>query len=206
MSDVIAKALIKIIPSIVWATVAAAALIVFHRSIRDDLLPRLLKLKAFGVEADFVKKTLDEASRTVPTGDELSRGALARRAERLASIIAGAKALLVNDVPEEMKFVIELLRSLKIELTIATSSREALDLLRRQDFDVVLSDMSRDGVPDEGIKFLRRSIEMGINRPTIFTVGNYDPNRGTPAHAFGITNKIDEVLHYVFDVIERRRS
>ena len=53
------------------------------------------------------------------------------------------------------------------------------------------------------MRFLSRSIELGVNRPTIFTVGNYDPSRGTPPYAFAITNRIDDLINYVFDALER---
>jgi hypothetical protein len=70
----------------------------------------------------------------------------------------------VTDVPSEMKFVIEVLGSLKLDVVIATTSKEALELLRRQDFDVIISDMNRDGVPNEGIKFLQKSLELGLSK------------------------------------------
>jgi CheY-like chemotaxis protein len=206
MSDNVTIELVRLVPSVLWAAVSLVAVFLFQRSIRNDLLPRLSKFKALGVEASFVKKALDRVSETVPSGDEQSRSVLARRAERLSTIIASSSVLLVNDIPEQMELVVNLLRSLKLRVTIATTTDKALDFLKRKSFDVVISDMSRDGVADEGTKFLKQSVDLGISVPTIFTVGTYDPSRGTPAYAFAITNRVDDMIHYVFDIIERSRG
>jgi CheY-like chemotaxis protein len=206
MSEEIIVALIQLIPPILWVSVILCGLLLFYNPIRANLIPRLTEFKAFGIEASFIKGALDRAAKKVPAGDEQSRGAVARRAERSAEIIAGARILLVNDVPEEMSNVIEILKSLKVVVDISTDTEAALALLKRVHFDAVVSDMNRAGVPNEGILFLNRAIELHINRPTIFTVGQYDPDRGTPAHAFAITNRVDDLLHYIFDVLERSRG
>jgi hypothetical protein len=45
-----------------------------------------------------------------------------------------------------------------------------------------------------------------FRQPVVFTVGAYDPSRGTPPYAFGITNRVDELLNLLFDAIERVRG
>src|SRR6266568_9188702 len=91
--------LIRIIPSVVWSLIVAGALIAFGNAIRIVLIPRLSGFKAFGVEASFVKETLDVASKSAPAGDDQSRSAVARRANRIAGLVASAEVLIVNDVP-----------------------------------------------------------------------------------------------------------
>ncbi len=59
---------------------------------------------------------------------------------------------------------------------------------------------------DEGLRFFTRMRQRNLHRPTIFTVGQYEPDRGTPAHAFGITNRVDELLNLLFDILERTRG
>ena len=153
-----------------------------------------------------LQSDLAEASKRTP---EITAGTLdqvARRAERLLPIVSGARVLLVNDVPSQMSYVIQLLRNLDVEVELATTSEAALDMLADGSFDVVISDMARDGVNDEGLKFLTQMRRKGLHRPTIFTVGRYEPERGTPAYAFGITNRVDAMLHFLFDVLERERG
>jgi CheY-like chemotaxis protein len=197
--------LIKITPAILWIVLAAIALFAFRGIIRTSLLPRMTKFKAFGVETNFVKDILEkEAAKNLPVGDTRSRMALVSRSERLAELVAGAAILLVNDVPQEMDTVISIFKSLKMTVTTATSSHTAIDLLKANQYDVVISDMTRDGGADEGARFLAQAVEKGLARPTIFTVANFQPEKGTPPYAFGITNRIDELVHLVFDVLERR--
>ena len=39
--------------------------------------------------------------------------------------------------------------------------------------------------------------------PVIFYVGVFEPERGVPGQAFGITNRPDELLHLTLDALER---
>lgn len=66
--------------------------------------------------------------------------------------------------------------------------------------------MQRGAVEDEGIKFLRKMQDKSILVPVIFTVGRFNPALGTPPFAFGITNKVNELLNLIFDVLERNRG
>ena len=70
----------------------------------------------------------------------------------------------------------------------------------------MISDMRRGAVEDEGIRFLRKMRDQSILVPVIFTVGRFNPALGTPPFAFGITNRVDECLNLLFDVLERTRG
>ena len=63
--------------------------------------------------------------------------------------------------------------------------------------------MARDAIQDEGIRFLSQMRSLQLAQPVIFTVGRYDPSLGTPPYAFGITNRVDELLNLLFDAIEK---
>ena len=52
---------------------------------------------------------------------------------------------------------------------MATSSDQALSALSRSCFDLVISDMERDHVPDEGLRFLARMRSGIMSVPIIFT-------------------------------------
>lgn len=153
-----------------------------------------------------VKGKLDQASESVPAGRESERTQAARRAERIASLIQGARILLVNDVPQEMSYVVSLLKSLKLSVTTTTSTEHALAELHGPTFNVVISDMRRNGDDGAGLTLLQDMRSSRITTPVIFTVGRYQPERGVPGGAFGITNRVDEVLNLVFDVLERTRG
>jgi DNA-binding NtrC family response regulator len=105
-----------------------------------------------------------------------------------------------------MDYVIQLLTELGVVVKIAISTEEALGFLKNEKFDLVVSDMARWNISDDGLRLIKRMREAGLYRPTILTVGNHDPDRGTPAFSFGITNRLDELLNLVFDVVERAKG
>lgn len=198
--------LIKIIPSVLWVIFLVVLLFAFYTPIKNVLIPQLSELKAFGIEAKFIKEELTKAARQNPEIKEKALDQVARRSQRIASIIQGAKLLLVNDIPEEMINVQRILQSLGVVIDVAHTTQTALNMMAQTDYDLIVSDMSRNGIPDEGLRFLKESVKRSVYRPTIFTVANFDPSRGVPAYAFGITNRVDEMLNLIFDVLERTRG
>lgn len=157
-----------------------------------------------------ITKKVKEGLESIPAGDRVStqqgRDQVSRRAARLQTLIRGARILLVNDVPSEMEHVTAILRQLGVDVEVVTTTDEALSRLSQNAPDVIVSDMRRGTSEDEGLKFLTRMRQGRIQRPTILTVGRYQPERGTPPYAFGITNRVDELLNLLFDAIERERG
>jgi CheY-like chemotaxis protein len=144
---------------------------------------------------------------SIPGRDKVTspegRTQVARRVARLSKLASGTRLLLVNDLPHQMAAPVTLFEQIGIIVQTAVTSEEALSLLAAHPFDVVVSDMARGSIQDEGLRFLAAARKAGIHRPTIFTVGRYEPWRGTPPYAFGITNRVDELLNLVLDAIER---
>lgn len=134
------------------------------------------------------------------------RSQIARRRARDQARLKGAQVLLVNDVPRERRVVIGRLRDLGVPVDMATSSDEAWRLLSSNAYEVIISDVQRDGVEDEGLRFRARMRAAGLRIPGIFTLARFDPARGTPPCAFGITNRVDEMLNVVCDALERVRG
>ena len=127
-----------------------------------------------------------------------------RRAELVAPVLKGAQILWVDDAPDNNADEMATLKTLGIAVTTARDTTEALSKLKGKTYDAVISDMRRDDVPDEGLRFLRA---MGEKRPlTIFYVTELDPSRGAPPGSFAITNRPDNLVHYVMDALERVRS
>jgi CheY-like chemotaxis protein len=153
-----------------------------------------------------VKEGLEKIPARESVSSEVGRSQVARRAARIENIIRDASVLLVNDNPGEMWHVVNILSSLGIKLQVENCSEDALRALANDYYHVVISDMQRGTVEDEGIKFLKKMRDQGILVPVIFTVGRFNPERGTPPFAFGITNKVDECLNLLFDALERTRG
>jgi CheY-like chemotaxis protein len=105
-----------------------------------------------------------------------------------------------------MRHVVSILSQLGVEVETVTSSEDAVLRLREDAYDAIISDRRRGMSPDEGVRFLERIRREESYPPTIFTVGQYQPERGTPPYAFGITNRVDELLNLLFDALERARG
>lgn len=153
-----------------------------------------------------VKDELEKIPARDSVSTDLGRSQVARRAARSKPVIQGASLLLVNDVPEQMSHVIEIMRNLEINVHVETSSEEALRALSDHTYNVVVSDMERYGIEDDGVNLLNQMRKQGFHQPIIFTVGKFNPSLGTPPFAFGITNRVDECINLVFDALERTRG
>lgn len=200
--------LLKLIPNILWIVLVLVLFAVFYKPIRYELLPRLGSFKAFGVEFTFIHDEIDKsAERWNLDISGSDRSLVIRRAQRLAPILQGAQVLWVDDHPDYNVYERRILNSLGIFVDLAKTSAEGLSMLSQNKYDLVISDIKREGVGDvDGFQFLDKMIEDGYDHKVIYYIGNLDKKRGVPPYAFGITDRPDHLLHLIFDALERERS
>src|SRR5262249_4579102 len=127
-----------------------------------------------------------------------------RRARIVRPLLKGARTLWVDDYPSNNLYERTMLGSLGVAADVAVDTKEALYMVLNARYDLILSDMNRGSNDRAGIDLLDRIRACGLDIPLVFYVGKIDPNRRTPAGAFAITNRPDELMHYIFDVLERR--
>jgi CheY-like chemotaxis protein len=128
-----------------------------------------------------------------------------RRVELVRPVLEGARMLWVDDNPENSLYERAMFKSMGISIELATSTSAALAALQRGAFDVLVSDMERGWNPRAGLQLVEGLGDLGNNPGVVFYIARLDRSRGTPAGAFGITNRPDELIHYVLDVLERER-
>jgi CheY-like chemotaxis protein len=129
-----------------------------------------------------------------------------RRSHRVGSIFHDARILWVDDHPHYNIYESEVLRSFGVKVDFAQSTSEGISRLRQRKYDLVISDMEREGISNEGLKFLDEMRKQHFYLRTIFYVGGVDLSKGTPPYAFGITDNPDDLLHFVIDILERERG
>lgn len=204
MDNAIAVAIIEILPSILAFVTLFIVIIVFRKPLEQRILPRLSGLKVFGVELTLLQESLNEAATvqnvTISADDKLNA---LKRAQHVLPVLQGARLLWADDTPELNLQIIKIIESLGIVIDKARDTDEALKLLRRHKYDVVVSDIKRNGENDAGIKMVAKMWEEHIYRWTIFYVLHL--RLGLPEHAFNITNRPDHLLHFIMDVLERER-
>jgi len=221
MSGIQLTTILQVVPSVMWAGLAAYAFI----SLRGSLVPmmdRIANVEAFGVklslsggqalsEAVELARKLVEPAPDVPQPDR--RRAL-DRAHRERRLLDGAEILWVDDVPSNNRNEARMLRSFGAMITFACCTDEALRALQyaaelAQPFHMIISDIGRNlptPDPHAGVAMLGRLREDKIFIPVVFYVGRLRPEAGPPQGAFGITNRPDHLLQLVLDVLARVRG
>lgn len=219
-------ALIQNVPMIVLFLGVAVIVYRYREPFTQHLLPRLSTVKLpGGLEFNFseAKQQLDEAVQQrellgVSEGDKMSAIV---RARHVLPALQGAQVLWVDDDPVGNRVVRQILTRWGVFIDIATSTEEAVLLLRRygeqpNGYHLVIYDIKRREL-DKAHGDLRENQRAGLQllettmsneklfRFTIFYVLNLDPNMGVPKGAFAITNRPDHLLHYVMDALERER-
>jgi CheY-like chemotaxis protein len=204
--------LVELIPSLLWFFLVVFILILFYRPIRDNLLPKLGSFKAMGVEILFAADSIDASVELAEKNQQwkvkvfaVDKRRVLNRVKQHLNILKGAQVLWVDDYPENNINERRMFRQLETGIDIARSTQEALEILKNGRYDVVFSDMARGENAKAGLEFLEQFRKTDKTTPVIFYIGVFDPEKGTPAQAFGITNRPDELLHLALDALERKK-
>jgi CheY-like chemotaxis protein len=208
----LAVELIKIAPSFLWFLLAVILTIIFYRPIRNELLPNLRGFKAMGIEFSFVQQSITTAIELaekseqwpVSIADEDIANVL-NRVKKHLSVFKDSKILWIDDIPENNRNEERMFLKLQANVEFVTGTEDALKGLKRKAYDLVISDMSRGNEATAGLKFLEEYSKSPKAVPVIFYVGFFDPEKGVPPKAFGITNRPDELLHLTLDALERKK-
>jgi CheY-like chemotaxis protein len=128
-----------------------------------------------------------------------------RRARDLTHLTRHARILWIDDRPELSTHEETVFRALGAVVSRARSTRQAVQELRAGSFDVIVSDIARGQDPDQGVRDLPLLRKLAPGVPVIFYIGQVDPMKELPGGAFGLTSDPEELLHLVFDALERQR-
>jgi CheY-like chemotaxis protein len=204
--------LIKIVPSVLWLLFVVVVFWVCYRPLRDELLPNLTNLKAGGVELSFVRASIEAAIELADKSPQWhvslsleDKERVLRRTKKHLATFRNAQFLWVDDHPENNLNERRMFRQLHVDVDTARSTAEALSMVQNGTYDLVLSDMSRGDDALAGLTCLEQ-LRKVTTTPVIFYVGVFDPARGIPPQAFGMTNRPDELLHLTLDALERKRA
>ncbi|MDN3266298.1 response regulator [Streptomyces sp. MA15] len=206
MSEALWIKVIGTLPAVLWVAFAATVYLTLRATLIQRMVPRLTAVRALGVEVELAAELLDRAqeeSRTpvLPTAKRAALG----RLEHAAEVLQGGKVLWVDDQPEGNHALVELFRKTGMEVDLALSTEEAVPLLRRRPYDVLISDMTRDGDQRAGIEMLRELDQYRVDTPVLIYTGHFDPERGVDRRIFAATTVPVELVHYVIDLMERAR-
>jgi CheY-like chemotaxis protein len=207
MEKEVAIEIVKIVPT-VFALLIFFTLIVRYRRQLDNLLSRAGRIKAFGVEAEFaqVKDQLKNAAKSYNlTPNEAEFKKVIERASRLRDLLSNSRILWVDDRPLTNASIFRFLNNYGVVIDTTKSTEEALDALELASgaYDVVITDMVREGQTTAGLDLIRGMEERKIKKPVIIFVAQLDPDKGVPRGAEAITNSPITLIHEVMDALER---
>ncbi|MFC9854693.1 response regulator [Streptomyces prasinus] len=206
MSDALWSKLIGTVPAILWVAFAATVYFTLRGTLIQRMVPRLAAVRALGIEVELAEELLDRAQEekeaaVTPTAKRVALG----RLEHAADALQGGEMLWVDDHPEGNAPLVELFRKAGMRIDVAVSTEEAMPLFRRRPYDIIISDLDRDGDPQAGIKMLRLLEQHKVHVPVLIYTGMFDPERGVDRRIFAATTQPVDLVHYVIDLMERAR-
>jgi len=126
-----------------------------------------------------------------------------RRALMAKTALRNAQMLWIDDSPDWINWEKQLLKKLGVEVTVAQSTEEAVAILASRTFPLIISDIARGEDKRAGLTGLSPIREAAPESQVIFYVADLDEEKGPPPGSMGITNRPDELLHLILDVLER---
>ncbi len=196
--------LIKDIPSILTCLVGLVVFLTLKKPIVEKLIPAISEIKGLGIEIKLVKEKIESTvkSRAAALNLDYDLGVI-KRAEKNIEMLRGKKILWVDDNISWIKDEVDVYSELKMIADISTTTESALEKLRNFNYDLIISDISRYDSPMAGLELLEKKKAMNDETKMIFYVGALNNDKGVPPGAFGITNRLDELIHLTIDCFER---
>jgi CheY-like chemotaxis protein len=139
------------------------------------------------------QRTAKNAREAIEVVAEMVTPAILRRASK-------ATILWVDDYPENNVYEMQSLEALGISCVLAKSTEEALDKLKAQRFDVIISDMGRPPDSMAGYTLIDLLRKSGDPTPIIIYSGSNAPEHRAEARkrgAVGATNRAAELFELV---------
>jgi CheY-like chemotaxis protein len=203
-------AIIAILPQLVLVGLVVALAVGFRGPLARLLDERVSSVSAFGVKVDLRPADVDDAvqKRMTATNDPGPTGAgeqVVERAKRMAERLAGRTILWVDDRPDGNRIERRMLRQMGIFTEVVTSNAQAAAVLDdpAETIGLIISDISRDDESADGRALIEAIRARSRSLPVVLYVERLDRARGTPAGAFGITNRPDQLLNLVMDALDR---
>jgi CheY-like chemotaxis protein len=219
------EGLTKLLAVLVWPAILAFVLIRFRASLADFMTSLSeFSLKGGGFEASAKRRqaeaaaALGAAAVARPSADatpeNISQEARAA-AELVTEVVtprvirrAGKSTVLwVDNRPSNNAHERQALEAVGITFVLATSTEEALEKVKRQSFDAIISDMGRPPDSQAGYTLLDKLREGGNRIPFIIYAGSGAAEHRAEARrrgAMGCTNRPDELFEMVLAALGRK--
>ena len=209
--------LVSLVQAIIWPLIILLVLFPLRTSLRKLLEDKDVSDFTFkasptgGIEATYKRQQIEVASSLLIAEEQQNKDP--KNLQTVATVVdqyitpqnsqkvLGKSMLWVDDNPSNNMYERQALAKLGIGVTICTSTENALQLLRSERYDVIISDMGRPPDPQAGYTLLAKIQEMKITTPyIIYAVGGNDPKHQAEAlskGAFGSASGPSRLLELV---------
>lgn len=195
---------IGLAPHLIWAIVVVFVLLWIGRRGFQSFAGRIRKVGAAGFEIE-LQETMESAAvahrQQIPVVDI---GKASRRLASQQALLEGARLLWIDNRPANNSNEIKLFEYAGARVDLQLTSASAEMAILQVTYDLILSDIDREGSPTEGLRFASQLAQVHNSPPLIFYVG--EARKPVPFSAFGIADRPDELVHLVLDVLGRSRS
>lgn len=146
-------------------------------------------------------KQISDEGQARKIADVVSRAVEPKAVRRLAE----ASVLWVDDNPSNNFYERKALEALGLHFTLSPSTDDALEKIRLNKYDVIISDMGRPPDTQAGYTLLAEKRKLGDTGPFIIYAGSNKPEHKMEARqkgAFGTTNDPQELFQLVLSAIQ----
>ena len=205
--------IVKIIPSFLWVIGAFIALFLWYDLHSRQTLAGYYAQQVQDTASDlrYVERAFEDVLKVAHKNPhwhvevaDTDKTQMVQRLRRNRDVLRERRVLWLDDRPDTLANEIRLFQQLGVEVETVTAVGDALGHLRMGHFDLLISDIARPEGQSNGLATLQTLHDHHPTLPALFYVGNFNVQDGVPLGAFGITNRPDELLHLVLDIVERK--
>jgi len=212
--------LIELIKVLIWPLIVVFILLTFKKPISDflgNLQKSKIKVDKEGVslELDATKAEVASmlgAASTSQAGNDSKKvdwGEIAKTVNRLAEVnvkkLSEIRALWVDDNPQNNMYERRSLEAIGIRFVLSTSTEDAIEKLKKDEYDVVISDMGRGNNKEAGFDLLKEMKNIRTAPFIIYSWGvtSEQIKQAKEKGAFGETSSPRELFQLVIDAIQK---
>ncbi len=189
------------------------AVLLLWGPLKEKFTTDIGEIEAFGIRLAFVTDQLEDLAGQSNVADSTRQElkyaipSIENRLKGIGKLVIGSRILWLDENhPTSNSFERRLLQSLGLSVDMVQTPEDALVLLQRSCYDVIFSEMRRNDEPTFGMRFASELRTRDRAPGLIIYLMSLDRTQGTPAYVHGITNSPAELVHMVFDLVERRLS
>ncbi|WP_278235860.1 hypothetical protein [Isoptericola sp. AK164] len=202
MSNDIWVALIEVAP-LLLAIGAGVLLVLLFRKVLEEKLLKANKVVIGSFALESAGEALETARPDAPVPDLVAE-ALVQRTKKLSGSLVSLRILWVDDRPLGNQHERRYFRAAGITVVNAVDTESAMRELRRDDYDIVVTDFARESGPDDGILFANQARREGFDQPFVAYIGRVDPTKPDPRGFYKVTDRPDDLVSAVLELAEAR--